>query len=134
MNTGIITLGVLLTAAAFIAGRSCVITERLRRKGKRDSEIISGLRSDRECADRAYSALATTLTSLQNPYTDCKRVFSVRQLAEGCYMVMMSVETRGMRPDETSTVAIPVKPFTDSDDPDFARREAEEFKEKCEEA
>lgn len=133
MNITIITLGALLAGASFIAGRSCIITERLRRANKKGKETIAALRGDKEQTDKECSVLTTQLVSLQNPYAEHKRTFSVMQLYEGCCAVIMSVEICGRKADSPVVVSIPVKTFTDEEDPDFARSEAEEFRAKCEE-
>lgn len=133
MDTVVITISALLGAATFMLGRSCIITERLRRLNEKNSKIIHNLRCDKEENDRECSALATTLVSLQNPFNTADRSFRVRELFEGCFLVYMDVRLYGRKPSDTQTVTIPVKSFCDKDDPEFARNEAEEFKDKCEE-
>lgn len=134
MNTAIITLGALLAIAAYLAGRSCIITERLRRRDKRNKETIFALRCDKAKTDKEWAKSATLITALQNPYLNRPRTFTVKELGTGCFAVMMTVDMSGIRSLKDTVVNIPVKDFTDKDDPEFARSEAEEFKAKCEEA
>lgn len=133
MNTVVITISALLGAATFMLGRSCIITERLRRINGKNSRIIHNLRCDKEKTDRECSALATTLVSLQNPFSTGDRNFRVSEIFDGCFVVYMDVRLYGRNPSDEQTVSIPVKSFYDKDDHEYARNEAEEFKEKCEE-
>lgn len=133
MNATIITLGALLAIAAYLAGRSCIITERLRKRNKKNEGTIYALRCDRERIEKERSSLAVTLLELQNPFIEHKRTFSVVEVCEGCSTVMMTVEVHNRTTGETRDVTIPIKYSTDEDDPEFARSEAEEFKAKCEE-
>lgn len=133
MNTVIITISTLLGAATFLLGRSCIITARLRRINEKNRRIIHNLRCDKERNDRDCQCLTRTLVSLQNPYNVRRKTFSVRELCEGCYSVGVTIDVYGGKGTELRQVTVPIKTIIDDDDPNFARREAEEFKSICEE-
>lgn len=134
MNATIITLGALLGIVGFIAGRSCIITERLRKRNKKNEGTIYALRCERDRIEKEMAKHTTTLNVLQHPYLNRPRTFTVKELSRGCFVGMMTVDMSGIRSLEDVAVSIPIKYFTDEDDPEFARSEAEEFKAKCEEA
>lgn len=134
MNETTTALGVLLGIVGFIAGRSCIITERLRKRNKKNEETIHALRCERDRIEKEMAKHATTLNVLQHPYLNRPRTFTVKELSRGCFVVMMTVDMSGIRSLEDTVVSIPIKYSIDEDDPEFARSEAEEFKAKCEEA
>lgn len=124
MNYTIITLAAMLAGIACMFGRNCIINNRLKNKIRHLKENNKYLESRRDLLTKTQR----TLGALVDVYTERTRTYGVKRLAEGTYAVTMSVETA-----EGEDITVPVKFVIDEEDPDFALREAEEYKEKLEE-
>lgn len=119
-----ITLGLLFAGMCFLLGRVCYINKRLHSINKKKSEVIADLKA---ALVKATDYMTATMHEIQNPLPIHPRTFAVKSFGE-MFVVYMTL------PVPDGYIDVPVKTFCDLDDPDFARREADEFKEQCEEA
>lgn len=126
MQTTTLMLGLVLAVTSFLLGRSLLITSSLRRRNAKNEKVINNLRTAYDEADGELACLRRTLATIYTPFTAFKREYLLKSF-EDLHVVYMR-----LRPAD-GEITIPVKVFFDEDDPEFALREAEEFKEKCEE-
>lgn len=122
-----IILGILLAGTCCLLGRVCHVNKRLHSINNKKSEVIADLKA---ALVKATDDMTATLHEIQNPLPLHPHTFAVKPLSETFEEVFVVYMTTSV-PD--GYIDVPVKTFCDLDDPDFGRREAEEFKEKCEE-
>lgn len=120
------TFGLLLAGVCILFGRNCVINARLKRRVKKLDKKICDIRVAYDKMEYDLNLTKRRLGTILTPFTAFKREYFIKSFDDLHVVYMKLFPADG-------EISVPIKVFFDEEDSDFALREAEEFKEKCEE-